>query len=206
MLWAFRKGNAGLILVSVALILFMTGNTQRAFNYSMSGIQVFSQKFPVIYDAVLTAIGLYILWRALKIVFWFWCRLVINTIKITLVVTAVMIGFAVYLRGMEVFFSKDIPLVFGYCWSNRAVLANQFASVVTTSFRSVLSAVNTVRVHRRAFKQPESVSYAQYALNQFEVAMNSIANSLKDGINEQQIALENHLKDWIMSYIPNSSK
>lgn len=92
-------------------------------------------------------------------VFWFWYKLVVNTIKIALVFTFVLIGFAVYLRGMELFFSKDVPLAFGYFWANRMLFMNQMRNVVATSVRTISNNVSGANLYKLAGNRQNDASY-----------------------------------------------
>lgn len=97
---------------AVAIGYFLVfGNFNQALKWVVIGVQIFNRKFPVVTDIILTIIGLYIVWRLLKILIRFWLNLIIATLKITLTVSLIFIAFAIYLRGMERLFTKDIPFL-----------------------------------------------------------------------------------------------
>lgn len=132
MLEHFSKRNAYLIVTLVSAYFFLFGGTQDAFEHAAFATRMFSEKFPVAYDAILTVMGLYVVWRSFKAVFWFWYRLVVTTLKVTLGFSLVLIVFTVYLRGMERFFSKDLPLVYQMCWTNRALFTEKIVGGITS--------------------------------------------------------------------------
>lgn len=103
--------NAILAIALLIAYFLIFGNFHQVLRWVVIGAQTFNRKFPFLSDIILTIIGLYIVWRLFKIVFWFWMNLIITTLKITLTVSLVFMAFAIYLRGMERLFTKDIPFL-----------------------------------------------------------------------------------------------
>lgn len=106
---ALSKRNA-FFAAAIATVYFLVfGNFNQALKWCLIGLQTINREFPIVTDIILTIIGLYVVWKLLKMLFWFWYRFIIVTLKITLTVSLILVAFAVYLRGMERLFTKDIP-------------------------------------------------------------------------------------------------
>ena len=158
----FSKSNAYLALTCVSLYFFVFGGTNQAFNYGMAAIMALGDKFPVVSESILTAIGLYVLWRISKVVFWFWYRLVVNTIKVTLAFSIVMGPFAVYMRGTDRFFSQDSPLLYDFFWKNRDSIGHNVANwLVSTGINLVnlLSNTDTSLINKWARDNQNNLAY-----------------------------------------------